>query len=203
MEPVLYRIGEASAQLGLQDKNSNTLRSWVEEFKEYLGSSANPEPGKPRFFTEDDMRVLRTVRDLRVNHLPYSEIKERLAQGAHAVEQKKDTSDLSHELMVANDQSTSLVLSDQLQALLAPLSQAADEWHDLADQYRTRLEERESRVLHLEQRIDTLQCRIEEMHAQSLKQHEEAVALARYMAEAQQASQAEQSRGRRRWLGIF
>ena len=203
MEPVLYRIGEASAQLGLQDKNSNTLRSWVEEFKEFLGSSANPEPGKPRFFTEDDMRVLRTVRDLRVNHLPYSEIKERLAHGTHAVEQQKEAGEAGHEIMVASEQSTSLVLSDQLQALLAPLSQAADEWRDLADQYRTRLEEREARVLNLEQRIDTLQCRIEEMHAQSLKQHEEAVALARWMMETQRESQAGQNRVRRRWLGIF
>ena len=198
MEPVLYRIGEASAQLGLQDKNSNTLRSWVEEFKEYLGSSANPEPGKPRFFTEDDMRVLRTVRDLRVNHLPYSDIKERLAQGAHAVEQQQeDGGDPGLEMVVAKEPTTSLVLGDQLQAMLAPLSQAADEWRSLADQYRTRLEDREARVLHLEERLDTLQGRLEEMHAQSLKQHEEALAVTRWMMEAQQ------SRSRRRWLGIF
>ncbi len=203
MEPVLYRIGEASAQLGLQDKNSNTLRSWVEEFKNFLGSSANPESGKPRFFTEDDMQVLRTVRDLRLNHLPYGEIKERLAQGAHSVEQQEDTGEQSREVAVARDQGTSLVLSDQLQALLAPLSQAADAWRDLASQYRTRLEEREGRVLQLEQRIDTLQGRIEEMLAQSLKQHEEAVALARSMMEAQKESQAAQGRSRRRWLGIF
>jgi DNA-binding transcriptional MerR regulator len=202
MEPILYRIGEASAQLGLQDKNSNTLRSWVEEFKEFLGSSANPEPGKPRFFTEDDMRVLRTIRDLRVNHLPYSEIKDRLAKGAHAVEQK-EAGEFGHELAMTNEQGTSLVVSDQIQALLAPLSQAVDEWRGLADQYRTRLLEREERVIQLEQRIDTLQGRLQEMHAQSLKQHEEAVALARWMAEAQREREAAQSQPRRRWLGIF
>jgi DNA-binding transcriptional MerR regulator len=203
MEPVLYRIGEASAHLGLQDKNSNTLRSWVDEFKEYLGSSANPEPGKPRFFTEDDMQVLRTVRDLRLNHLPYSEIKERLAQGAHAVEQKNGAAEPGHELVPAHEQGSSLVLGDQLQALLAPLSQAADQWRDLADQYRMRLEERDTRVLQLEQRIDTLQCHIEELHVQSFKQHEEAATFARWMMEAQRESQAAQSRVRRRWLGIF
>src|ERR1035441_4178061 len=108
MEQVLYRIGEASAQLDLYDKNSNTLRSWVEEFKDFLGSSANPEAGKPRFFTEDDMRVLRTVRDLRINHLPYSEIKERLAQGTYAVEQQPDAGEQRQDLMVTQDQGTSL-----------------------------------------------------------------------------------------------
>ncbi len=87
MEQVLYRIGEASAQLDLYDKNSNTLRSWVEEFKDFLGSSANPEAGRPRFFTEDDLRVLRAIRDLRANHLPYSEISTRLSQGTQALEQ--------------------------------------------------------------------------------------------------------------------
>jgi len=197
MEPVLYRIGEASAQLGLQDKNSNTLRSWVEEFKEYLGSSANPEPGKPRFFTEDDMRVLRTVRDLRVNHLPYSDIKERLAQGAHAVEQQQEDAVIRPRDGGGERAYHLARAGDQLQAMLAPLSQAADEWRSLADQYRTRLEDREARVLQLEERLDTLQGRLEEMHAQSLKQHEEALAVTRWMMEAQQ------SRGRRRWLGIF
>jgi len=203
MEPVLYRIGEASAQLGLQDKNSNTLRSWVEEFKDFLGSSANPEAGKPRFFTEDDMRVLRTVRDLRINHLPYSEIKERLAQGTYAVEQQTDGGEQRQDLVVAQDQGTSLVLNDQIQALLAPLSQAADQWRDLADQYRTRLENREERVAQLEQRIDSLQVRMEEMHTQSVKQNEEALALARWMMESQRNSQAEPVQSRRRWLGIF
>lgn len=196
MEPVLYRIGEASAQLGLQDKNSNTLRSWVEEFKEFLGASANPEPGKPRFFTEDDMRVLRTVRDLRVNHLPYSEIKDRLAHGAHAVEQTQETGERGR--VTVSEQGSSLMLSNQIQALLAPLSEAVDQWRDLAEHYRVRLDEREERMLQLEQRIDTLQGRLEEVRARSLKQNEDAIALARSLVEAERARRA-----RRRWLGIF
>src|SRR5438067_12521188 len=115
MEQVLYRIGEASTQLGLHDKNSNTLRSWVEEFKDFLGSSANPEAGRPRFFTEDDLRVLRTVRDLRTNHLPYNEIRARLAQGTHAVEHPAlSAPDDAVELRPTPD--GTLVSLDQLQA---------------------------------------------------------------------------------------
>src|SRR5579875_2072691 len=156
MEQVLYRIGEASSQLGLHDKNSNTLRSWVEEFKEFLGANANPEPGRPRFFTEDDLRVLRTVRDLRLNHLPYSEIRTRLAQGAHAVEGPTGSEAEEPRDLLQATENTSLLSMDQLQSMLNPMARAADEWRELAEQYRTRLEEREARVTALEQRIDGL-----------------------------------------------
>jgi DNA-binding transcriptional MerR regulator len=170
MEQALYRIGEASAHLGLHDKNSNTLRSWVEEFKDHLSSAANPEPGRPRFFTEDDLQVLRTVRDLRNHHLPYSEIKTRLAQGAHAVEQPAPEKPEEAERRVPRE--TALIPGDQFQALLAPMAKAAEEWRGLAEQYRSRLEDREARVAALEQRIDGLQARLQELYAQSLARHE-------------------------------
>lgn len=169
MEQMLYRIGEASTQLGLHDKNSNTLRSWVEEFKDFLGSSANPEAGKPRFFTEDDMRVLRAVRDLRANHLPYTEIKTRLAQGAHAVEQPAPALE-EH----VPTRESALAATEQIQSLMAPMSRAADEWRGLAEQYRTRLEDREARVATLEQRVDSLQARLEELYNDGLKRRDPA-----------------------------
>jgi len=203
-----YRIGEASALLGLQDKNSNTLRSWVEEFKDYLGAPANPDPGRPRYFSDDDIRVLRTVRDLRVHHLPYSEIRDRLAHGAHAVEQQE----ISEPPMgtpehldrhSAKEPGTSLIVPDQLQALIAPLTRAVDEWRGLAEQYRSRLEDREARVSSLEQRLDGLQTRLEDLHNQSLRQHDEALALAGRILDAQPRSQREQPAPRRKWLGIF
>lgn len=163
MEQPLYRIGEASTQLGLHDKNSNTLRSWVEEFKDFLGGSANPEPGRPRFFTEDDLRVLGTVRDLRLNHLPYSEIRSRLAQGTHAVE--RPSAKFSEELEVRAPRDGEMVAGDQFQTLLAPMARAADEWRALAEQYRSRMEDREARVATLEGRIDTLQTRLAELYS--------------------------------------
>lgn len=168
MEQVLYRIGEASMLLDLHDKNSNTLRSWVEEFKDFLGASANPEPGRPRFFTEDDLRVLRTVRDLRMNHLPYNEIRERLAQGAHAVERPAlAPGDDARDLPALKDGPT--LTADQIQALLAPMAHAAEEWRALADQYRARLEEREARVSALEQRIDGLQARLQDLYSTAIQ----------------------------------
>lgn len=169
MEQVLYRIGEASSLLGLHDKNSNTLRSWVEEFKEFLGANANPEAGRPRFFTEDDLRVLRTVRDLRLNHLPYSEIRTRLAHGAHAVEGPSGPEADEPRDHVLASETTSLLSMEQLQAMLSPMARAADEWRQLAEQYRTRLEERETRVTVLEQRIDGLQARLEDLYSTNIR----------------------------------
>ena len=170
-----YRIGEASAQLGLQDKNSNTLRSWVEEFKDFLGASANPEPGKPRFFTEDDLRVLRTIRDLRAIHLPYNEIRARLEQGAHAVELQPTDPPPAEGQQVER---VSPKEHAQLQALLAPMARAAEEWQSLAEQYRGRLEDREARVAALEQRVDGLQHKLEELYSSAIARAQSATPIA-------------------------
>src|SRR5207244_6731436 len=77
------KIGEVAARLGLVDKNSNTLRSWAEEFGAFLSASANPPPGQPRRFTARDVQLLAAVRDYRANHLSYDEIRERLRAGEH------------------------------------------------------------------------------------------------------------------------
>ncbi|HVA90141.1 MAG TPA: MerR family transcriptional regulator [Chloroflexota bacterium] len=195
MEQVLYRIGEASAQLGLYDKNSNTLRSWVDEFKDFLGSSANPEAGRPRFFTEDDLRVLRAIRDLRANHLPYSEIRTRLGHGTHALERPAAAPAPEERLERLPTTDLAPTLAEQVQTLLAPMSRAADEWHTLAEQYRTRLEDREARVQTLEQRIESLQSRLEETHAAAIALHTSAIKRMEEFAEAQGR--------RRRWLFLF
>src|SRR5579875_2067871 len=85
MEQTVFKIGEVSARLGLVDKNSNTLRGWTEEFKEFLSASANPAPGLPRRYTAHDIQVLSTVRDYRANHLSYEEIRDQLRAGVHEV----------------------------------------------------------------------------------------------------------------------
>jgi DNA-binding transcriptional MerR regulator len=195
MEQVLYRIGEASAQLDLYDKNSNTLRSWVDEFKDFLGSSANPEAGRPRFFTEDDLRVLRAIRDLRANHLPYSEIRTRLSQGTQALEQSAPPPPAEDRVGRLPAAEQTPVFAEQVQTLLSPISRAADEWRTLAEQYRTRLEDREVRVAGLEKQIESLHHRLEEMHTSSIAMHASAIKRIEDFAEQQGR--------RRRWLFLF
>src|SRR5438105_14333407 len=83
MEQTVYKIGEVAARLGLVDKNSNTLRSWTEEFGEFLSASANPPHGQPRRFTQRDVQILTAIRDYRAHHLSYDEIGARLHAAEH------------------------------------------------------------------------------------------------------------------------
>lgn len=195
MEQVLYRIGEASAQLDLYDKNSNTLRSWVDEFKDFLSSSANPEAGRPRFFTEDDLRVLRAIRDLRANHLPYSEIRTRLSQGTQALEHTAPPPPAEDRVGRIPAGELAPALAEQVQTLLSPMSRAADEWRTLAEQYRARLEDREIRVTNLEQQVESLHVRLAEMHTSAIAMHTSAIKRIEEFAEQQGR--------RRRWLFLF
>jgi DNA-binding transcriptional MerR regulator len=161
MEQTVYKIGEVAARLGLVDKNSNTLRSWAEEFGEFLSASANPPHGQPRRFTQRDVQLLTAIRDYRAHHLSYDEIRARLHAGEHDV-----TGPLAEEAP-APGQGTSfapdgraLVPLAQVETLLAPLAASVEEWRRLAEEYRGRLEAREARIAVLEQRVDELYARL-------------------------------------------
>ena len=162
MEQSVFKIGEVSARLGLVDKNSNTLRGWTEEFKEFLSTSANPAPGLPRRYTAHDIQVLSTVRDYRANHLSYEEIRDQLRAGVHEVSESEvaeEESAYGERPYVTDGQA--LVPLAQLETLLAPLAASADEWRRLAEEYRTRLEAREERIETLEQRVEELYARLD------------------------------------------
>ena len=161
MEQTVYKIGEVAARLGLVDKNNNTLRSWAEEFGEFLSASANPPHGQPRRFTQRDVQILTAIRDYRAHHLSYDEIRARLHAGEHDV-----TGPLAEEAP-AQGQGTSfapdgraLVPLAQVETLLAPLAASVEEWRRLAEEYRGRLEAREARIAVLEQRVDDLYARL-------------------------------------------
>lgn len=162
MEQSVFKIGEVSARLGLVDKNSNTLRGWTEEFKEFLSASANPAPGLPRRYTAHDMQVLSVVRDYRANHLSYEEIRDRLRAGVHEVsEPAPDPDDMARPDEQAFVGGQALVPLAQVETLLAPLAASADEWRRLAEEYRTRLEAREERIETLERRVEDLYARLD------------------------------------------
>jgi DNA-binding transcriptional MerR regulator len=161
MEQTVYKIGEVAAHLGLLDKNSNTLRSWAEEFGEFLSASANPPHGQPRRFTQRDVQILTAIRDYRAHHLSYDEIRARLHAGEHDV-----TGPLAEEAP-AQEHGTSfapdgraLVPLAQVETLLAPLAASVEEWRRLAEEYRGRLEAREARIVMLEHRVDELYARL-------------------------------------------
>jgi DNA-binding transcriptional MerR regulator len=161
MEQTVYKIGEVAARLGLVDKNCNTLRSWAEEFGEFLSASANPPHGQPRRFTQRDVQILTAIRDYRAHHLSYDEIRARLHAGEHDV-----TGPLAEEAPAQGPGTSfapdgrALVPLAQVETLLAPLAASVEEWRRLAEEYRGRLEAREARIAVLEQRVDELYARL-------------------------------------------
>lgn len=183
----VFRIGDASRMLGLRDKNSNTLRGWAEEFRDFLSHSANPDPGKPRYFTWADLQVLRAVREMRAHHLSFEEIGQQLVANAHAVELVHDQPHVTplhdegaqtttsealddsrpHSGAISVTTGQALVSADYLEQLVLPLQRALDEWQAIASDYRSRLEAREARITDLEARLDTLQGRLSDLTGQS------------------------------------
>jgi DNA-binding transcriptional MerR regulator len=60
---------------------ASTVRRWSTEFEEFLAPAANPAPGQPRFYTDDDLAILNTVLVLRGQRQPFHAIRDALARG--------------------------------------------------------------------------------------------------------------------------
>ena len=58
-----------------------TVRTWSDEFSDYLSPSANPPANKTRYFTDTDIQVFATIARLRDERRTTDEIKEHLDRG--------------------------------------------------------------------------------------------------------------------------
>jgi len=58
-----------------------TARTWAEEFSQYLSPVANPGTGRHRQFTDEDMRVLSLVSQMKRDNLTFNDIHAALASG--------------------------------------------------------------------------------------------------------------------------
>lgn len=65
----------------LYAKREQTIRNWVNEFKDYLSPTAQPGRGKNLLFTLDDMQVLSLASNLRQIGTSYAEIHIALQNG--------------------------------------------------------------------------------------------------------------------------
>ena len=83
MPPTNYRIGPAAVRLGVHE---NTVRLWCAEFASHLSATANPPSGQARALTEDDLRTLELVRDLRTAGYPIAYVRERLPSTTATIE---------------------------------------------------------------------------------------------------------------------
>lgn len=58
-----------------------TIRNWTREFARHLSVTANPESGRNRLYTDDDLQVLDLIRTMRENSHSYEEIHAALDSG--------------------------------------------------------------------------------------------------------------------------
>lgn len=66
---------------GLFNISAPTVRTWADEFSEYLSPSANPPAHKTRYFTDEDVQVFATVSRMRDERASTDEIQTALADG--------------------------------------------------------------------------------------------------------------------------
>lgn len=58
-----------------------TVRTWAHEFSDFLSPTVNPEKGRTRQFTDEDLRVLALVSEMKKQGLLYTDVKAALGAG--------------------------------------------------------------------------------------------------------------------------
>lgn len=100
-----------------------TVRAWSIEFESFLSPTANPGANRTRLFTDEDMRVLALVADLRKSNASFEDIRASLHNGERG-EAPPFTPDQLQALVVRHDEQR---LSLEVEALSARLEQTQSE----------------------------------------------------------------------------
>ncbi len=72
------KVTKAARLVGV---SNTTIRNYSAEYAEFLSDHANPEQGKPRYFTQSDLAVFHTVTVLRADGTDTETIMQRLRNG--------------------------------------------------------------------------------------------------------------------------
>ena len=71
-----------------------TARTWAEEFARHLSPLANPGTGRHRQYTDDDMKVLALVADMKRNNMLFADIHASLESGQRGASPALEASDI-------------------------------------------------------------------------------------------------------------
>lgn len=146
---MIYTTGTTASLLNC---SRETVRTYADEFARHLSAISNPGSARHRQFTEDDLRVLATVTQLKRSGKTYQEIHEALDSGESV---NIDTSALT---MVSNSRELALMeaqiadLENRLKATILERDQAITA--SAVD--RARREDMERRVESLETEVRKL-----------------------------------------------
>lgn len=122
------------------DVSAETVRTWSDEFREYLSDGANPGTGKHRLFTEDDLSVFALVAETKDRGGTYAE---------------------AHLSLKAGYRGTIPTIADERGLTLAIKNELANA-HMQIEQIKTERDEAQSKVHNLESDIIRLSTRLEE-----------------------------------------
>jgi len=85
-----YRVNDIAPLFQVQ---GNTIRQWSEEFTSYLSDDANPQKGEVRLFSDNDLKVISLVAQMRNKRKTFDDIHASLAAGTRG-EIPKSSSDI-------------------------------------------------------------------------------------------------------------
>lgn len=169
----VYTTGTTATLLRV---SRETVRTYAEEFAQYLSPMAAPGDKRHRQFTEDDLKVLKLVADLKRNGRVYQEIHEALEDGVRG-----DMPDLSilgppggvtaltmlerrmNEL--GAEMQTVRLERDEARSRLLPLERENATNKALREQSEKRVSEMEGQVDRLNQEINRLNREIGKLEA--------------------------------------
>jgi DNA-binding transcriptional MerR regulator len=119
---------------------AETIRSWTEEFSQYLSATANPGKGRHRVFTDEDMQVFAYIHERKGQGAVFEQIHAELMNGNRGnipalppEEVQALVSDQQEKRLALQVENLQLVLERQKQQMDTALARAAE-----ADELKTK-----------------------------------------------------------------
>lgn len=152
----------------LFDKSTETIRTWADEFRDFLSPNANPGQGRHRLFSADDVRVFALVNEMKVLGKTYEDIHMALQSG-----QRGDVQEQTIERALTLESSLALDAAQrQIEVLVVEkeeLRKRIQQLHDENIRLKTLLEVKDSQDNAMQgerDKIEQLQRQIGRLEAQ-------------------------------------
>lgn len=159
--PLTFTVEQAAKLHGV---SRETIRTWSIEFAEYLSPTANPSSGRQRLYTEDDMRVISLIAELKGQGQVYADIHAALKIGQRGAAPEVLPDELT--LMINTETERKMMLQiDQMERQIDRLSQEINRLKDIEKEvtrYQVREEMLREQIERTEQRAHQLELELKQ-----------------------------------------
>jgi DNA-binding transcriptional MerR regulator len=150
----MYTAKQSAAIYGV---SSETIRTWSEEFSDYLGPTANPGRGRGRSFAQSDMEVFSLISEMKQQNYTYADIHVALKSGERGTPPDIDPKEVQQLITTEGERRMML----QIENLQRELTKAYQE-RDKALQQAQRTQELEIENARLQERLDAVSQQLED-----------------------------------------